>query len=93
MSTWSDVATVCAQFLTTIWNGIFGVTIFDGLTFKGLIGGLFAVCFVIWLIRYFVDNTHPQIQSETKPVHMGTYKDYQRNNPRYHASFFGIKHK
>lgn len=59
----SDIAAYCAEFLSLVWNGIFGVELLPGFSFKALILGIFVVCFSIWLIHFFTDNTHPNVKS------------------------------
>ncbi len=59
----SEIAAYCAEFLSSVWNGIFALELLPGLSFKALFLGVFVVCFSIWIIHYFTDNTQPNVKS------------------------------
>lgn len=61
MNSWSDVFLVARDWLTAIWDGIFGIEIFDGLTFKILFMGILVVFFTITIFRFFISNTHAEL--------------------------------
>lgn len=65
MSTWTEVFTFARNWLTEIWNGIFGVEIFDGLTGKVIILGILVVFFSITIFRFFISNTHAELGTTT----------------------------
>lgn len=58
MNSWSNVFLWAKEWLELIWDNIFGVEIFDGVSGGLLLGGTFAICVAIWFIHYFRDNTN-----------------------------------
>lgn len=54
----NDAFSSFRQLLSVIWDGLFGVQFFDGISFRVLLVGFFVILFSISLIKYFISNTH-----------------------------------
>lgn len=55
--TMSDVASWLFQWLSAVWNGIFKVEIFDGITGALIVGGVFAISVTIMFLRSLFHTT------------------------------------
>lgn len=93
MSTWTEVFLTARAWLTSIWEGIFSIEIFDGLTFKTLWLGLIAFAVGMMIFKYLLSNTHAGIGiSDTDTVHTVT-DEFGKSRTNYiHSSTRRRKH-
>lgn len=57
MSTWTELLYWCRMLFSEVFR-LLDVEIFDGLTFKVLIIGVFMIALSIGIVKFFVSNTH-----------------------------------
>lgn len=58
MTTFTELFHWVQTIFTSIWDGIFSVEIFGGLTFKVLIVGFLMIMFSVGILKFFISNTH-----------------------------------